>query len=166
MSLLKARSFRSGLLSLTIFLFCFLLYTASVLHSGQLEMRDFTHLLSSIKGPPPPQHLCIAAEPYASSETKHSSLIFEEPKGSSIHKTWEFTAARDARVYGLTTEQCDSAFPGLFAEIKRAVTYQKNTRQITPDDIDISWKENGAVRALIIDQQVCSLMLFCPECGS
>lgn len=69
----------------------------------------------------------------------------------------EFNTARDSRNYALTTGQCDAAFPGLFFEIDRAVEYQKAKGQITAGDIDLSWKEFEAVKALIIDQQVSSL---------
>jgi hypothetical protein len=67
---------------------------------------------------------------------------------------WSFNSTRDERAYGLTAEQCDVAFPGLFTEIDRAVEYRRKVGNITPEDVDISWKDKCAVRAVILDQQV------------
>jgi hypothetical protein len=69
--------------------------------------------------------------------------------------TWQFKATRDSKAYGFTTNQCDIAFPGLFAEIERGVQSQKSSgSNITTDDIDISWADSGVVRAMVFDQEV------------
>lgn len=76
---------------------------------------------------------------------------------------WSFNTTRDERAYGLAAEQCDAAFPGLFTEIDRAVEYRKKVGKITPDDVDISWKDYGAVRAAIINQQVSPITFRSPS---
>lgn len=70
------------------------------------------------------------------------------------NETWQFDPARDGRAYGLTSQHCNAAFPGLFTEIERAKMYQKSKWRITPQDLNISWKKDGALRVAIIDQQV------------
>jgi hypothetical protein len=71
---------------------------------------------------------------------------------------WEFDTARDSKAWGLDEEQCDSAFPGLFTEVDRAVAYRKTLGQVKPEDIDISSEADvatgGVVRVMIKDQQV------------
>lgn len=78
---------------------------------------------------------------------------------------WMFNIARDARAYALTNSQCISAFPGLYAEIDRAVSYHKNIGLVTEEDLDITWTKSGAVKALIFDQQVRYLLASHPISG-
>jgi hypothetical protein len=66
---------------------------------------------------------------------------------------WSFNTTRDERVFGLSSEQCDTAFPRLFHEIARATQYRRK-KKVTPEDLDISWAEHALVRAMIVDQQV------------
>lgn len=72
---------------------------------------------------------------------------------------WAFDAKRDAKNFGLSPEQCDAAFPKLWAEIDRAVAHRKKVGNITPDEVKIGWKIDGIVRAMIYDRQVCSQWL-------
>ncbi|CAG8976264.1 hypothetical protein HYALB_00009439 [Hymenoscyphus albidus] len=65
-----------------------------------------------------------------------------------------FDTSHDAQNWGLSSQQCSDQFPGLFTEINRAVAFQKQKGVVTPEDIDISWKDDGAVRAQIIDQKL------------
>jgi hypothetical protein len=63
---------------------------------------------------------------------------------------WVFDADRDATNYGLSHDQCNSAFPKLYPEIDRAVDYWKGRNHtITPQDTEISWRKDGAIRLLI-----------------
>jgi hypothetical protein len=73
---------------------------------------------------------------------------------TTSHHHWAFNVTKDERAYGLSPEQCDASFPSLFADIDRAVALRKGVGKYTADDIDISWKEYGAVRVAIVDQQV------------
>lgn len=108
------------------------------------------------------------SRPSTGTETATTSIIpsrLDTPQvpASSNNKNaktlhpWRFEHKRDSEKYGLTKEQCDVSFPGLFTEIERAVAYRKNVGLVTPKDIDISWKEDEAVRAMIVNQQVCTL---------
>ena len=67
--------------------------------------------------------------------------------------TWTYDPARDRYNHGLSTQQCESAFPELYPEIDRAVGQWKH-RRITPDSIELPISNDGNVRALIHDQQL------------
>jgi hypothetical protein len=61
---------------------------------------------------------------------------------------------RDAENLMLDSRQCEQAFPGLFLEVERAVKVSSYSN-ITVDIIDSVPRQNGYVRAMIYDQQVC-----------
>ncbi|TWU70633.1 hypothetical protein ED733_001181 [Metarhizium rileyi] len=73
---------------------------------------------------------------------------------SSKNKGWKFNSDRDANTYSLDSEQCNIAFPGLFAEIERGVATQKALGNITPKQLNISGRGRGALRGMIVDQQL------------
>ncbi|KAF1981029.1 DUF821 domain-containing protein [Aulographum hederae CBS 113979] len=56
--------------------------------------------------------------------------------------------------YGLSDEQCDLYFPDLYQEIDRAASYARDHGNISTDDLDISWKKDGLVRAMIHDRKL------------
>lgn len=60
---------------------------------------------------------------------------------------------RDANTLVLGAEQCQSAFPGLFAEIDRA-KQERVQRPISLAEIDSVTPKNGYIRAMIYNQQV------------
>ena len=66
---------------------------------------------------------------------------------------WEFQYGRDDQNLGLTSDQCDSAFPGLFEDLSRAVTVHMENR-ILADDLDAIQLGPGMVRAMIFDGKV------------
>jgi hypothetical protein len=49
--------------------------------------------------------------------------------------------------------ECQATFPGVFAEIDRAASYcqNKGLSRITSEDLDLAWKDSGAVGAQIVD---------------
>lgn len=77
------------------------------------------------------------------------------------NRTWWFDLARDGLNYGLSDAQCDAAFPGYFEEVYRTAAQWKAQREITVDDVDISWRGGREmVRAMIVDRQVSALCLL------
>jgi hypothetical protein len=66
--------------------------------------------------------------------------------------TWNHT--RDSDNMLLDLQQCEQAFPGLFEEVERPVKNRKNPH-ITLDELDLIPQQNGYVRAMIYNQQVC-----------
>nr|OQO30231.1 hypothetical protein B0A51_01379 [Rachicladosporium sp. CCFEE 5018] len=68
------------------------------------------------------------------------------------HSPW--TYPRDARNYGLSEDQCAEAFPDLYVEIDRAVAHRKKIGNITVDELDVGWRGDGIVRAMIHDNQL------------
>lgn len=73
---------------------------------------------------------------------------------SAKNRAWKFNPVRDANSYSLDSEQCNMAFPGLFAEIERGVDAQRARGNITPKQLNISERGRGALRGMIVDQQV------------
>jgi hypothetical protein len=74
---------------------------------------------------------------------------------SSSHESWTFEVQRDAHNYGLTSEQCDSAFPGLFAEVDNAVR-RRQSNHITQKELTRDQWPAGTVRVLVWEQQASS----------
>jgi len=83
-----------------------------------------------------------------------------EPSGILEPSKWYFDTARDEKVFTLDDSQCASAFSGLFTDIERATKYRKSIGHVTPEDLDLSWQEDGGIRAMVFDQQVFSPLLF------
>lgn len=51
---------------------------------------------------------------------------------------------------GLTATECTAHFPDLYAEVDRAVNYWKDQDHlITPETVNVSWQQDGALRFLI-----------------
>ncbi|KAF2450536.1 hypothetical protein P171DRAFT_348654 [Karstenula rhodostoma CBS 690.94] len=55
--------------------------------------------------------------------------------------------------YGLASGECDAEFSDLFKEIERSAAQRKDIGNITSSDIDLHWKEDGALRAMIWRQK-------------
>lgn len=87
-------------------------------------------------------------------ETITTPPVTTEPV-SQKNQGWKFDPARDASNYALSSEQCNSAFPGLFGEVERGVAAQQQIGNITEEQLDISGRDNGALHGMILDQQVC-----------
>jgi hypothetical protein len=64
---------------------------------------------------------------------------------------WNYERDRDNLL--LTQEQCDQAFPDLFAEIDRA-SEARSSNPISIKELDSITPRNGYIRAMIYDQQV------------
>ncbi|KAH7396181.1 glycosyl transferase family 90-domain-containing protein [Pyrenochaeta sp. MPI-SDFR-AT-0127] len=58
------------------------------------------------------------------------------------------------KTIGLSPVECRTEFPALFAEIDRSVSLRKDIGDVASADIDLSWKQNGAVRVLICNQKL------------
>jgi hypothetical protein len=84
----------------------------------------------------------------------------EKPQGlkkSYGLSSWKWSVERDAMNYGLTEAQCDAAFPGLWNELERAVDLRRKVGNITEKDVEISWRKQSMVRAMIYNRQVSRL---------
>ncbi|KAK8210111.1 hypothetical protein M8818_003598 [Zalaria obscura] len=82
------------------------------------------------------------------------SLLSHLPSISITPSKWEYDSVRDAEDYSLTQDQCQSAFPNAYYEIDRAVAYWRQNGTIEPSQIDINWRGDGAIRAMIHDRQL------------
>lgn len=72
--------------------------------------------------------------------------------------SWTFNTTAHERDYGLTDEQCEIAFPGLWENIDNVFNQRSRIGPITEEDVDKSYNtdQNGAeiVRVLLYDRQV------------
>jgi hypothetical protein len=67
-------------------------------------------------------------------------------------KTWIFDHRRDSNNYGLSSEQCASAFPSLYNAIERSITALNGTKIAYADTVGGNhWSET---RVMIYDNQV------------
>lgn len=62
---------------------------------------------------------------------------------------WEFQVARDASNEALDRDQCQAAFPGLFEDVARAVTYWRSHGALSTEELDMIRLEWGMARAFI-----------------
>ncbi|KAF2768113.1 hypothetical protein EJ03DRAFT_352380 [Teratosphaeria nubilosa] len=66
----------------------------------------------------------------------------------------KFNYKRDGKQYGLTDEQCSAAFPELYKEIDRAVAYRERVGKIAAEEVEVGWRGDGMVRAMIFKNQL------------
>jgi hypothetical protein len=92
--------------------------------------------------------------------SRHSStaLLFTKPLESTkytntLPASWHFDTERDANNYGLTSDQCDIAFPDLFKEIDKVVQ-RRRSKPITKAELTREKWPAGTIRVLVWDQQV------------
>ena len=82
------------------------------------------------------------------------STALGNPESQAKDPDWTFDVQRDGGNYGLNDWQCQAAFPQLYAELNRALAYRHAEGNITIEDLDISWRDRGLVRAMIYDREV------------
>jgi len=88
-----------------------------------------------------------ADDPTPSHSESHLTSSPPEP-------SWEWDYQRDRRNYGLSEAQCGAAFPLLYREVDRAVTYRRRVGNVTLEDLDVGWRGDGIVRALIHNNEL------------
>lgn len=76
--------------------------------------------------------------------------------GAGAGAGWEFVVDRDGENYGLSEEQCQIAFPKLFSEVDKSAA-ARQTKKISFKEVDNTVIEDGMVRALIHQGEVCLL---------
>ena len=67
---------------------------------------------------------------------------------------WLYNYKRDRNNYGLDEAQCDSAFPGQYEDIERAVKVRKRWGKVTEADLSSFDLTKGMVRAMVYDREV------------
>lgn len=102
---------------------------------------------------PPPAHPVVAHEGF---NGKGNEAQTQQEHGyRPDHTDWRFEYARDRNNYGLSEAQCDLAFPELYKEVDRAVAHRRSIAQnISLQDVDVGWRGDGIVRAMIRDNQL------------
>lgn len=180
---LSGRSSRSVLFVLVTTILSLLLYTAFILRPSHIHLSPqissdesstpkITQLPGQSLNHAPPATASVAESIPNKSDTSNTTTqnLSTNTQGTTTASSlaaattaavatgrpshWQFNSTRDERAYGLTIEQCNSAFPDLYTEIDRAFEYRGDIGPIGPEDVNISWAKDGLVRALIMDQQV------------
>ncbi|KAF2638290.1 hypothetical protein P280DRAFT_471405 [Massarina eburnea CBS 473.64] len=94
---------------------------------------------------PPP--LPLSPSPHNSGPQLFSDVDDAQPQSQ---KEW----GTDFNRYSFSSAQCASEFGDLFKEIERAVAHRKSVGSLTESDIDLAWKPEGAVKAMIYNQKL------------
>lgn len=83
--------------------------------------------------------------------------VFKAANQNSLNTTpstdWQFQYGRDDKNVGLTAEQCSSAFPGLFEDIRRGID-DHQFDPILEDQLDAVKLGRGMARAMIFEGKV------------
>lgn len=132
--------------ALSAVLFVILLIQLISLRSLSEVPERIFHNKTPPEGPTP-----VEATPSVDKESVTEQHL--EPTAQPTAPSWTYEYERDRNNHGLSTEQCDSAFPELYNEIDRAVEHWKD-RKITPASIELPRGNDGGVRILIHDQQL------------
>jgi hypothetical protein len=95
-------------------------------------------------------------------DNQHKTNSASAPLTNSAGNTseWNFQAAQDANNYGLSPEQCDAAFPDLDYSLHRSINHRKKIGNIKIEDLDVSWRFDGVVRAMIYENKVSTQYLY------
>lgn len=88
------------------------------------------------------------------SRPKGPPISHSESHAWQAQREWIYKYPRDARNYGLDEMQCLVAFPDLYQEIDRAAAWWKEHGGITEREVDVGWRGDGIVRAMIYDNQL------------
>lgn len=96
------------------------------------------------------------ATPISTPEHKSEPVPSSKVPLPSEDKSWKYEPLKDAENFALNRQQCNSAFPDLWYEIDRSVSFWKHniSRQITANDTSLEWRDEGAFRALIHRNQL------------
>jgi hypothetical protein len=87
-----------------------------------------------------------------------------EPTQNQHGGGWKFQHQRDSLNFGLTGEQCEIAFPGLFEEIYRAVGFRRDQgSNVSLADLDAIEAGRGTTRAMIVDGKLRVLEAMHPD---
>lgn len=147
---------RSGLLNLLILVLfastaLFILYLVLAIISGTRsnapEISTFVRKLL-----PAGSCLCESSTIFTCQSALHNLPTLSDSDGDAT-PNWKFQYGRDDQNLGLTAAQCDSAFPGLFEDIDRAVHLHWD-RPISKEELHAIKLSSGMVRAMISDGKV------------
>jgi hypothetical protein len=171
---MKRRCLGTGIVSLAAILSALILYSVLFPRPAYLEhlpdvlrpsydsdskassgVEDKTESNVQLDGSDDVLQATSTAKPSSTSTTTTSAATAKTSVSLPPHlKGWKYNPTRDATAYALSEGQCQLAFPGLFNEIERGIAARKDLGNITAEDMDISSRGNGAVHALLLDQQV------------
>lgn len=101
---------------------------------------------------------CLSGLDRNTEKGESSSGSSEDSDGEGINDGWTFAYGRDDKNEGLTRDECNAAFPGLFEDIHRASGYWQNQKKKNKvslkDELDRVELKNGMARARIYDGEL------------
>jgi hypothetical protein len=139
-------------------LLLFILASSSLLlfpdNRGPIPSSDNSRYYYSDKAPSEESPLLSSSAPQSTLPAWNSGP--SSPTTLPPVARWTFNSDRDERNFGLTEEQCSVAFPNFYTEIDRAVQYRKDKgfSNVTNDLVDIAWRPDEIMRAMIYNKQV------------
>lgn len=85
-----------------------------------------------------------------------ADLTMSANDGASDTKPWTFNPLRDEKNYGMTNEQCDLAFPGLFDEIGQSIEFyqSQDNGRISRQYLDAQDWQPGSTHVIIYNKEV------------
>lgn len=129
-----------------------LLTAIVLLLNVQHAPKAMRNLVPQISCPPCPERDCPTVDSTSSGDSALSpSQSAPDPHASEA--SWTYDPARDADEYGLSIDQCDAAFPGLFQEIEYQVK-ERTKRPITEEELSRESWPAGTIRLMVHGGQV------------
>jgi hypothetical protein len=101
-----------------------------------------------------------------SSPSAVPKLLSDDDSKPQSQEEW----TNDFSRYSFTSAQCSAEFSGIYKDLERAVALRRRIGNVTPSDLDLTWKSSGGVRAMIYNQKVCLVSFLWksssqPGCG-
>ncbi|RQM08405.1 hypothetical protein DH86_00002648, partial [Scytalidium sp. 3C] len=89
-------------------------------------------------------------------QQQHASGHAQEAQtANAMEEEWEFQPGRDDWDLAMNESKCNTAFPGLFEEVYRAVAWRaQQATNVSQADLDAIKIERGRVRVMIVDGKI------------
>lgn len=148
----RKRSYKWVIISAAVALLTAIILLLNVQHAPK-AMRN---LVPQISCPPCPERDCPKVDSTTSQEAALAAAGSALDPHASQHD-WTYEPNRDADEYGLSIEQCDAAFPGLFQEIDYQIK-ERRKRPITEEELSRESWPAGTIRLMVYEGQVGTIL--------
>lgn len=147
---------------LSIFLFtsCTLIFllATSIVYGTRTSNPSLPPLVKEIL--PAGRCLCESSTNFACDTcldcaSSQSVLAANTTRGGE-NEPWIFKYPQDRNNYGLDDDQCQSAFPGQYEDIERAVKTRDKLGKVVEADLSSFKLTKGMVRGMIYEREVCT----------
>jgi hypothetical protein len=159
----RSRPMHVALGGTCLFLVCAI--TAFFLHLS-VSISDYSSEFPSLHGPQPPESDHVASD-HPAEQNHATSSVASAPKATYSparrpaigSQTNQSQASNDhtnfdAQDYRMSFDQCGAAFGDLYTDLHRAASHRQKKGKVTPGDIDLGWRGQMGVRAMIFNSKV------------